>query len=286
MSPLDTYLSEPSDDEGAAIEDIDAASYLTAPSLTSSRTASGSFARTTSVYSKPGSVISWQGSVGSMGSVGSFDSLSQRRKLAFRHRRKTRKLPHHSDTHAFQCTFCMASFTTAGNWSRHEEEVHLVLTKWRCAPDGCTTPAGACVYCLKPRDGAHCEVSCGMGCPIKPVEARTFSRKGHLKQHLLAVHNCAAWRSMYDCWKAKSPPPVRSSCGFCGKQFQDWGMRKKHIAHEFQTGKKMRDWKGDWGFDEAWNAKLDGAIPPKDRTDAAPKRGWSRMENILGRLGM
>jgi len=206
-------------------------------------------------------------------SIGSLKSLSRRRKQASRKKNTMANtlmpLHDHQEEGAgtvprFTCTFCSnASFRTVGNWTRHEEGVHLVLQKWICAPDGAKTRQGNCVYCrCGPCGTAKCEYSCRSRCAAKPVEERTFSRKDHLKQHLMAMHR-AKWSPQFNRWVTDRAPPKRSRCGFCGEWFDSWAQRKKHIAVEFTDGRRMSQWRGNWGLTPDWEGKLDNAVLPE-----------------------
>jgi len=161
----------------------------------------------------------------------------------------------------FFCTFCRAPpFTKQGNWVRHEEDIHLGLPKWICAPQGPLNDS-CCVYCL--RHDSRC--TCDWDCAHKPASHRTFGRKGHLKQHLERVHGVANWNKKYDAWHRPTPPPAQSRCGFCGVWFDDWAERKAHIALAFKNGKKMHMWWGDWGLTDDWMKQLKGVVLPGER---------------------
>ncbi|KAI5843582.1 hypothetical protein BZA05DRAFT_439181 [Tricharina praecox] len=206
-------------------------------------------------------------------------SVGSRKTLASRRRARRRK-PSCTFTHTpvpshpgdavadgaprFTCTFCSrVSFPTVGNWTRHEEVVHLILKKWICAPDGARTRQGNCVYCrCGPCDTAKCEYSCRSRCAEKGEDQRTFARKDHLKQHLMTVHR-VRWSSPFNRWFVDTGLPVRSRCGFCGECFDSWAMRKKHVAAEFKNGRKMSQWRGDWGLTPDWARKLDNAVLPE-----------------------
>ncbi|GKT91261.1 C2H2 type zinc finger domain-containing protein [Colletotrichum tofieldiae] len=46
---------------------------------------------------------------------------------------------------------------------------------------------------------------------------------------------------------------IRSRCGFCNLTFESWTCRGDHIAEHYRNdGSTMSDWKGDWGFEPAY----------------------------------
>jgi len=222
---LDRYLSDSSEDEAADLTGIATAAIdWELPELPRASS------------SRPGSDIVSVGS--SSTSIGSHFSLSGRRKSTLRFQKRNNSTQKQS-TGKYQCTFCMATFSIAGNWIRHEEGIHLVLSEWVCSPDGATdAETGLCIFC----EPDSCSGSCGSACATKEIGARTFSRKDHLKQHLGRVHHTEWNRLHHGRWKRQLPPPVDSRCGFCGESFNSWAARKTHIAEHFQDGKTMSEW--------------------------------------------
>lgn len=100
------------------------------------------------------------------------------------------KLDLNNNQRLFQCTFCTDRFKSKYDWSRHEKSLHLSLEKWICAPLGdvitCTASGRQkCVYCdaLDPSK-EHLAAHNHNCCEEKGLEARTFYRKDHLRQHL------------------------------------------------------------------------------------------------------
>ncbi|KAJ4360657.1 uncharacterized protein N0V89_001223 [Didymosphaeria variabile] len=91
-------------------------------------------------------------------------------------------------------TFCTDRFKNKYDWTRHEKSLHLSLEKWICAPLGdvitCSSSGQRkCVYCdeVNPSN-AHLESHNHLACEEKGMEARTFYRKDHLRQHLRLMH--------------------------------------------------------------------------------------------------
>jgi hypothetical protein len=299
---LERYLSDPSDDESADINHIKAAATKTTELCFTALVSPQTFSlfsppfycssESTSIdqglinleypayrsVSGPRSLGGKSGesniSAASAGSIGSYISLSGRRKSALRIRcrspgRKAKK--HNPEQHIpktqfmYECTFCMATFKTQGNWVRHEESIHLVLDKWICAPKGPTDlQTGLCVYCRCKHLPDDTSQYCRSVCAAKDIKTRTFCRKGHLKQHLKRIHG-TEWRGAFDSWLQRSSPPDISRCGFCGSNFNSWARRKIHVGAHFYAGKKMEEWDGDWGFSTDWMKRLDGAILPSER---------------------
>ncbi|CCX08231.1 Similar to hypothetical protein TRIATDRAFT_161626, partial [Trichoderma atroviride IMI 206040]; acc. no. EHK43495 [Pyronema omphalodes CBS 100304] len=157
-SPLERWYSSSSEDEGCTIKALaTVASSLLPPELHATR-----------------ADISSGSSLGSARSIGSHQSLSSRRKQRYLFRTTTTaalaidtdtiqpkeeeqepnpfngpskgkakaKAKHKTapsgpkEQKKYQCTFCTATFTTKGNWNRHEASVHLLSDTWICAPDG------------------------------------------------------------------------------------------------------------------------------------------------------
>lgn len=88
------------------------------------------------------------------------------------------------------------------------------------------------------------------------VQARKFSRKDNLSQHLLHTHRITEWDPAYEMWKQEVKLPTDSKCGFCGATFDNWDLRTKHIAAEFRKGKTMDEWKGGLGLSKDWEERL------------------------------
>ncbi|KAF1989679.1 hypothetical protein K402DRAFT_418401 [Aulographum hederae CBS 113979] len=238
---------------------------LRAPSVTSCETglSSGS-------YSNLSQGTAWShgsrnsfGSRNSMSSLGSINKKSRRRrKLATR----PSKLDGHDVTRPFQCTFCTDTFKSKYDWSRHEKSLHLSLEKWICAPLGevMTDPATGekiCVYCdLVNPSPAHLEIHNHRACEEKGLEARTFFRKDHLRQHLRLMHGCRMTERMESC--KTEPTYLKCRCGFCGAEFTRWQDRVDHLAKHFRSGAKIREWKGCRGLEPQVASLVQNAMPP------------------------
>ncbi|KAF2261957.1 hypothetical protein CC78DRAFT_535186 [Lojkania enalia] len=208
-------------------------------------------------------------SYGSRNSLGSLNSLSSKKERRRRRRLPTRtpkQLDLELGTRIFHCTFCTDRFKSKYDWSRHEKSLHLSLEKWICAPLGdvitCSSSGQRkCVYCdaLNPTT-EHLESHNHRACEEKGLEARTFYRKDHLRQHLRLMHGCKMTASM-ESWKAEAQF-INSRCGFCGMTFEKWQDRVDHLAKEFRNGATMKDWKGCRGLDAHIAALVTNAMPP------------------------
>ncbi|KAF1977571.1 hypothetical protein BU23DRAFT_527071 [Bimuria novae-zelandiae CBS 107.79] len=200
-------------------------------------------------------------------SLGSFSSLKSKERR--RRRRVPTRAPKYNaenDTRLFQCTFCTDRFKSKYDWTRHEKSLHLSLEKWICAPIGdvitCSSSGQRkCVYCdhLNPSN-AHLESHNHRACEEKGMEARTFYRKDHLRQHLRLMHGCKMTPSM-DAWKSEAQV-INSRCGFCAKTFTKWQERADHLAKEFRNGATMKDWRGCRGLDLHVAQHVTNAMPP------------------------
>jgi hypothetical protein len=204
---------------------------------------------------------------GSRNSLGSLGSRGKDR----RRRRRTAANPSRNlnlaELRPFQCTFCTDRFKNKYDWSRHEKSLHLSLEKWICAPLGPVVTISSngqrqCVYCGETNPSHdHVENQHNhRACEDKGLDARTFYRKDHLRQHLRLVHGCKMIESM-ESWKSEATF-IKSRCGFCRQDFERWQDRIDHLAKHFRSGAQMKDWKGCRGLDPAVAANVVNAMPP------------------------
>jgi len=118
-----------------------------------------------------------------------------------------------------------------------------------------------CTYCeMENPSQEHLETHNHQACEDKGMEARTFYRKDHLRQHLRLVHGCQLIKSM-ESWKSEANF-IKSRCGFCAQNFTSWTERCDHIAKHFRNGSKMMDWKGCRGLDPDVANFVTNAMPP------------------------
>ncbi|CAI6324712.1 unnamed protein product [Periconia digitata] len=250
-----SYNKEPSNDSTGSF------SIFRAPSTTSLETgftaiSSGSLGSMNSAYSHS-----------SRHSLGSFNSLKSKE------RRRRRRLPTRTSKYdqtdaarMFQCTFCTDCFKSKYDWARHEKSLHLSLEKWICAPLGEVITCSAsgqrkCVFCdeIEPSQ-EHLETHDQPTCQSKGLEARTFYRKDHLRQHLRLMHSCKMSPSM-ESWKIETQD-IASRCGFCSMTFEKWQDRVDHLAKEFRNGATMKQWKGCRGLGAEVASQVTNAMPP------------------------
>lgn len=92
------------------------------------------------------------------------------------------------------------------------------------------------------------------------MDARTFYRKDHLRQHLRLMHACEMTTSMEN-WKSIAQN-INSRCGFCALRFTSWQERVDHLTAHFKAGATMSAWKGCRGLDPAVAAQVTNAMPP------------------------
>lgn len=215
------------------------------------------------------SSCTWASDASTSDSQSSSPALHATRK----HRRRSRKRPNMSmlkkstEGRVFQCTFCTDAFKTKYDWTRHEASLHLALDRWICTPFGPRYLAAGrdsqyCVYCdcENPTDD-HLDSHRSSECSGKPVTAREFYRKDHLKQHVRQFHNSKRFTSAMEGWKSKVTE-IRSRCGFCDEAFQTWSDRSDHLAEHFRNGSSMKDWTGARGFEPAVATRVRHSIPP------------------------
>lgn len=97
-------------------------------------------------------------------------------------------------------------------------------------------------------------------CSQKPIEERTFTRKDHLKQHILRVHLKQRplfvhqkWDSnviegldnLLDGWHQVSlldPGDPELHCGFCGMWFDEWKTQVNHVEDHFKEDLDLSCW--------------------------------------------
>ena len=208
-------------------------------------------------------------SYGSHPSFGSLNSGSKKGQRRRRHRVPVRPRTAGDDasaSHVFRCTFCTDAFKSKYDWSRHEKSLHLSLEKWICAPLGdvltwLSSGQRMCVFCdARDPSPEHLESHNYRACEEKGLEARTFYRKDHLRQHLRLMHACKMTASM-ESWKSEAQQ-IQSRCGFCDARFESWHERVDHLAKEFRNGATMRAWKGCRGFETSVAAHVSNAMPP------------------------
>ncbi|MCJ1398719.1 hypothetical protein MMC11_001920 [Xylographa trunciseda] len=280
LNPLDRWRNSPPQDEPAsasAISNAVAATYsiddinLMNPNGFDKPLDSGdSFAyegyraRSESSWDTAGS----SGSDWSNTSLNSVHSRMSQRRGSRRRRRnaglKQGKTQTPDDQRPYECTFCTDSFKTKYDWQRHEKTYHLSLERWQCAPQGPTQDGGiSCAFCgqLSPTP-AHLSTHNYAACAEQPVDARTFFRKDHLRQHLRLFHaGCAYHAPSMDAW-VRYDYDVASRCGFCGAALASWPARVEHLGAHFQAGARMRDWTGEHGFAAHVEDRLESDIPP------------------------
>ena len=163
---------------------------------------------------------------------------------------------------------CLSTFTTEGNWRRHELETHLVTKKWVCAPYGSSSTS--CPFCERSVCYGWCR-RFATSCSIRSTDERSFMRRGQLLRHLADWHKARGWSTKKaDEWRFEcNSLPTISQCGFCYCTFTSWKARMKHLAVHFKGGWKMKDWNGPWGFSQDWYEIVmsNGAIEPQWRSD-------------------
>jgi hypothetical protein len=202
--------------------------------------------------------------------------------VPFMDRQKPKK--RHRAEGTYVCTFCRTeTFTTKGNWTRHETCVHLVPKYWVCAPDGPIDPKNnLCVYCggLSLPASGSCATACAHSCTEKDIGARMFVRKYNFREHLKRVHNTGLWRDSFETWLRKDDRlPGHSRCGFCTATFGSWQDRNNHIARHFEAGFLMEHWKGDWGLSPRWMQRLNRSGSREDLSNL-PQMEYTPMETL------
>ena len=156
------------------------------------------------------------------------------------------------DKKTFRCIFCRKPLKDRYEWKRHEA-THVAATKWTCMPENSALWQDSCAFChLNSPSAAHLAKHNVEVCLEKPMDARTFSRKDHLKQHVEQVHlrkgkfSTGQASKVLKSWgKDVDQSEFRAGilwCGFCKSDLGSWAERVEHIAAHFQSGVTMQDW--------------------------------------------
>ncbi|KAH7382387.1 hypothetical protein DE146DRAFT_623265 [Phaeosphaeria sp. MPI-PUGE-AT-0046c] len=219
--------------------------------------------------SRPSSTTSLESVVSDQSGHSSKSNASQsRRRRVTKPRNTARNKGKQTDAadRIYNCTFCCDAFKTKFDWSRHEKSLHVSMEEWICTPHGGSvvlplTGRVHCAYCsaLDPTP-EHLEKHNYSACQGGQTTPRTFRRKDHLVQHLRLVHGLDTL-PLIDDWKVDCPP-ITSRCGFCDASLSSWVERSDHLAAHFRAGCKMKDWKGDHGFDRDFESRLYYDYPP------------------------
>lgn len=206
-------------------------------------------------------------------------------KSARRHRRPGGQAGNSAEpSRRFQCTFCNDAFKKKHDWQRHEKSQHIPLEKWICCPQEsvCVDPGTnsvTCAFCaISDPNPEHIKDHGYFQCILRPITERTFYRKDHLRQHLRLMHKSCPMASSMDNWKSVVTS-IRSRCGFCSFKFDTWDARVDHLSDHFREGALMRDWKGDWGFDDDVMRILERAALPEKRHKMEAMKTTVRGEN-------
>jgi len=156
------------------------------------------------------------------------------------------------DKKTFCCIFCRKPLKDRYEWKRHEA-THVAATKWTCMPENSALWQDSCAFChLDSPSAAHLAKHNVEACLEKSVDARTFSRKDHLKQHVEQVHlrkgkfSTGQASKVLKSWGKDADQSEFCAgilwCGFCKSDLGSWAERVEHIAAHFQSGVTMQDW--------------------------------------------
>lgn len=252
MNPLDTYLSN-SSDEGASESDI--AEAAEAPLYNTGGFTYISEARHTGQRNRAASV---SGS-SAFSSPQTMQRPSRRgKKKDYRRNNATPTLlsPISPETpiaaqDMWQCTFCRKAMVPK-SWRRHEETQHRPKAQWTCMLYGprLSIPARAnstsvCAFCMMkdPSEDHFLHHHRIEDCAKRDISDRTFFRPDHLRQHVKNFHNASLFDIVQARWKRAAE--VRTEgwmCGFCGERLDTWDKRETHIANHFKSGLTMASW--------------------------------------------
>jgi hypothetical protein len=224
MKPLDRWRHSPPEDEAASLSSISRAVAQSETTLSDNGLAHCPPVPSVSSFDWSQSSSSATSSHSSHYnlSADSLDGLGGQWQRRRRQKRKkvTTQIPKGGATNRpYQCTFCTDSFKTKFDWTRHEKTLHLSLETWTCAPFGPIETGSVhnkvlCAFCgIEDPDTTHLESHGFEDCRNKPVAARTFYRKDHLRQHLRLVHNVDQFIPSMQKWKVEIKR-VNSRCKY------------------------------------------------------------------------
>ncbi len=151
------------------------------------------------------------------------------------------------------CPYTTHLFT---DWKRHlEGDKHWPKERYMCLDCCVSSPTidgngnPTCKYCHLPWATLGIDAQAHyLGCASAQENGTTFGRKDHLRTHLHSKHqidtrnmnqSIKTWRYPINCERPKQ-------CGFCGKIFEIWDARLKHVAEHFSQGLDMSSWRLPW----------------------------------------
>ena len=306
LSPLETWLSSGSEDDGAHESDIasaaDTPSYTNGFSFLSEAHAMGGRKRAGSVSGSS-----------ALSTANTRPQASRRgKKKNYRRANQPPQITENSpitspispvqgnnaqaDQEMWQCTFCTRQLVPK-SWRRHEETQHRPKSEWTCMLDGPrlirTNTHSECAFCMDKNPcedhfSRHHRIS---ECAKRPVSERTFYRPDHLRQHVKNFHGAALYEVVQNRWKRKAADVGDKgfTCGFCGVWLENWDRRETHIAGHFKEGATMAEWKDPavWVAQNKRKQDLDFALEkekkPKEKEDKHAS-GLARLSRTLTRL--
>lgn len=266
LSPLDTYLSSGSEDEGAKESDI--ASAADTPAYTSGFTFLSDNTQQTG-YRRAGSV---SGSSAFSGNQNRPQPSRRGKKKNYRRSNQPPQITESSPIQAqpptpfpnstavtegengqemWQCTFCWRPLVPK-SWRRHEETQHRPRAQWTCMLYGprLTYPhrsGSCCPFCMAkdPSEEHFLKNHRVTECAKRPIGERTFYRPDHLRQHVKNFHGAPLIDMAQSRWKrgAEETNAEGWMCGFCGEKLETWSVRETHIAAHFKEGMTIAQWR-------------------------------------------
>jgi len=150
----------------------------------------------------------------------------------------------------YQCTFpeCHYSSDSQVDWKRHErKEGHWPQERFMCLQ--CNMPNidlegnPMCAFCSLPFSMLGDARTHYLQCMCARERGKTFGRKDHLCKHLEVEHNRRDMVEKTKAWSYAVYSDWPRECGFCGRLFQTWEQRMRHIGTHYQNGLKKSSWK-------------------------------------------
>ena len=174
--------------------------------------------------------------------------------------------------HTHWCFVCESprEFATCDGWKRHMKEHE---TRYPCMPQGHemhTVQGPMCVLCgLLDPDEQHYDSHKILPCYNKGLNARSYTRKGHLINHLKS-HGVLDGSALAERWRSTETKRF-FACGFCIACFHTHTDQLNHIdnAH-YKTHQHISEWKADRniiglllqpGVQKAWQQILTSHAP-------------------------
>ncbi|KAM3072793.1 hypothetical protein ACMFMF_007124 [Clarireedia jacksonii] len=138
------------------------------------------------------------------------------------------------------CTACPTSFSSKGDWKRHEGSQCEPQRLWYCMLLDAAVRIQNTWFCILCHNGYRDRESMNQHlkaqhklhlCVNKSLEKRSHKRKDKLKEHLQKHHGLAEGCTGWENWYQDAPPKRAWGCGFCGACLINWNGQCHLLVH-------------------------------------------------------